>query len=492
MRSQVEFSRACHPLENKLVKQVLEHASNRSISVYVVGGYVRDGIKPLGNASSDQSSIDALKKRDVDFAVAGGSAFLFAKDLSNHLRGHFVALDETNDTARVVLDDGSILDFAGCEGGSIETDLKRRDFTVNALAWDPAFPDEVLDLCDGITDLQNKKIRAVSKQSFAQDPLRILRTFRFANQLNADIDSTTLVWVRELVDGLKTVAPERINYELFESLSGPTAGKLTDQLAETGVLEAIFPELVETRRVTANSYHHLGLFEHSTITVTELDGRMDALPQWLRESAARELSYGVSRLAATRLACILHDIGKPGTWEITPEGRHTFVAHDKLGAEMAVVIGERMRWSRPVERLITRLVELHLRPGQLFHQGPPTARALNRFYRAVGDDFAELMMVAYADLGATRGAGLSGSNRDTLEAGLASLISGFENFVAEVRHQKPLLGGHDIMVLLELPSGPIVGELLKALEEARDLKEVEDKSQAEAFVRNLYAQKYSK
>lgn len=498
MRSKVEFAPACHPLENRLVKLVFEHGRKFSISLYIVGGYIRDGIdvsgiRESGRISDSQSSIHVLKKRDLDFAVAGGSAFAFARSFSDQFKGHFVPLDETNDTARVVLDDGSILDFAGCVGdGTIETDLKRRDFTVNALAWNLEYPDEVLDIFNGVSDLKNKKIRAVSKQSFADDPLRILRTFRFANQLNADIDETTLIWVRELVDGLKTVAPERINYELFESLSGSKAGKLTDQLADTGVLEVIFPELAETRRVTPNSYHHLGLFEHSTITVTELDARMETFPEWMHQSAARELSYGVSRLAATRLACILHDIGKPGTWEITPEGRHTFVAHDKLGAEMSTVIGERMRWSRPVERLITRLVELHLRPGQLFHQGPPTARALNRFYRAVGDDFGELMMVAYADLGATRGAGLSGTNRDNLETGLESLITGFRNFVTEVGQQKPLLSGHDIMVLLELPSGPLVGDLLKALEEARDLKEVEDKSQAEAFVRNLYAQKYSK
>ncbi len=493
MRSKVEFARGCHPLENPLVKQVLDHARNCGVSTYIVGGYVRDNIAFHDNQRfSSSSAVHSPKKRDVDFAVAGGTAFDFAQVISVEMDGHLVPLDEANDTARVVFDDGSIVDFAGCVGGSIETDLKRRDFTVNALAWDSLYPDQVLDMSEGLKDLAAKTIRAVSKQAFLDDPLRVLRTFRFAHQLSAQIEPTTLEWVKELVDGLKTVAPERVNFELFESLSGPKAGHLTNQLADCGVLEVIFPELVDCRRVTPNSYHHLGLFEHSIITVSELDQRQADLPEWLHESSRRELSSGVSRLSATRLACILHDIGKPGTWEVTPEGKHTFVAHDKLGAQMTALIAARMRWSRPIERFITRLVELHLRPGQLFHQGPPTPKAINRFYRTVGDDVPELMMVAFADLGATRGAGLCGDNRENLEKGLESLMHGYQVFLEEVVTLKPLIGGHDIMQLLNLSSGPIVGELLKALEEARDLKEVVDRAQAEAFVKQLYLQKYSK
>lgn len=493
MRTKVEFASACHPLENPLVKQVLRHAETCSVSTYIVGGYVRDSIAlPDNSRVSKRDPFESHKKRDVDFAVAGGPAFNFAQVIATEMDGHFVPLDEANDTARVVFDDGSILDFAGCVGGTIESDLKRRDFTVNALAWDSRYPDEVLDLAGGLKDLQAKLVRAVCRNTFVEDPLRVLRTFRFAHQLDAEIDPQTLIWVKELVAGLESVAPERINFELFESLSGPLGGHLTDQLAESGVLEVIFPELVECRKVTANSFHHLGLFEHSIITVSELDKRWPELPAWMHESSRRELTSGVSRLAATRLACILHDIGKPGTWEITPEGRHTFVAHDKLGAQMTAVIAARMRWSRPIERLITRLVEFHLRPGQLFHQGPPTERAINRFYRTVQDDVPELMMVAFADLGATRGAGLCGENRETLDKGLVSLMHGYQVFLNEIVTLKPLLGGHDIMQILNLKSGPVVGELLKALEEARDLREVVDRPQAEAFVKELYTQKYCK
>lgn len=496
MRSKVEFAVGCHPLENPVVEQVLAHAKKCSLSTYIVGGYIRDGIKPHDNSVSPGTKSHcgerSIKKRDLDFAVARGSGFNFAQLIAVEMDGHFVALDEKNDTARVVFDDGVILDFAGCVGGSIETDLKRRDFTVNAFAWDVEYPDQVMDIAGGLGDLSARVIRAVSREAFIDDPLRVLRTFRFAYQLNSEIEPVTLSWVRELVDGLKSVAPERINAELFESLSGAQAGKLTDQLAECGVLEAIFPELVETRRVTPNSYHHLGLFEHSTITVTELDKRMSELPDWVHESAARELASGVSRLSATRLACILHDIGKPGTWEITPEGKHTFVAHDKLGAQMTGIIGDRMRWARPIERLITRLVEFHLRPGQLYHQGPPTEKAINRFYRTVGEDVPELMMVAFADLGATRGDGLSGGKRENLDEGLVSLMHGYKVFREEVVSLKPLLTGHEVMTLLKLNPGPQVGEILKALEEARDLKEVVDRPQAEVFVKALYLEKYSK
>ncbi|MBI2812603.1 MAG: HDIG domain-containing protein [Candidatus Melainabacteria bacterium] len=473
-----------NPLDHEVNRRVLALSESSGVNLYIVGGYLRDAL--LGRFNS------VVKPKDIDYAVADGSAFAFARRVADELNGHFVPLDESSDTARVVLTDEAVsMDFAGCVGGSIEKDVLRRDFTINALVWNSREPNTVTDLVGGIEDLKSLTIRAISEKTFVEDPLRVLRAYRFAASLGAKIEPETFGWVNKYSPGLKSVAVERINVELFTALSHPAA-EIVLSMGAAGILEIIFPELIETRRVTTNSFHHLGLFEHSLETIPQLEKRLDSVPDWVVEGASKELSYGVTRLAATKVACILHDIGKPATWVINEEGRHTFYAHDVLGAEMCEKVAERMKWSRPVERFITKLVKWHLRPGALFHQGPPTEKALRRFYRSVGEDVPELMLLAFADFGATCGPGLLEENRIALEKNWIELLSNFSVYLNEDRQRVRLLDGNRVMKLLSIPAGPVIGEILSALDEAQEFKEVLNVSDAEAFVKNLYQEKYFK
>lgn len=481
----IDFPAQMHPLACQLNKRVLEIAHSSGRNIYIVGGYLRDVLLHTFHGR-------LFEAKDFDYAVANGSAIELARGVAQTIAGHFVLLDEENDTARVVMDDGTMFDFAGCVGGTIEKDLERRDFTINAMAWDPAVPGQVIDLFNGIADVKALIIRAVSERAFVEDPLRILRAYRFAATLGAAIDGGTRGWLKKHLAGLSSVAPERINVELFTTMSSPDSSKVVQQLGEIGILELIFPELKATRAVTPNSFHHLGLFEHSVETIPQLEAILPTLPEWINKNVSEHISGNITRLAATKVACLLHDIGKPETWVITGEGKHTFIGHDRLGAEMTDVIGERMRWSKPLSRFITKLVKLHLRPGQLFHNGAPTQKAITRFYRNVGSDVPELMLLAFADLGSTRGAGLMGDNRKSLENDLRLLLEGFPAFVNEAAAMRRLMDGNAVMQLLELPPGPLVGELLKALEEAQACKEVLNRSEAERFVQDLYAERYSK
>jgi putative nucleotidyltransferase with HDIG domain len=473
-----------NPLDYEVNRRVLALAESSGVNLYIVGGYLRDALLGRFNAGT--------KPKDIDYAVQGGSAFAFAKLVADELNGHFVPLDESNDTARVVLTDEALtMDFAGCVGGSIEKDVLRRDFSINALVWKSSEPNTVTDLIGGLEDLKSLTIRAISEKTFVEDPLRVLRAYRFSASLGAKIEPETFAWVNKHADKLKMVAAERINFELFTALSHP-ASEIVLSMGAAGILEIIFPELIETRRVTTNSFHHLGLFEHSLETIPQLEKRMDSLPDWVLEGVDKDLSFGVSRLAATKIACILHDIGKPQTWVINEDGRHTFYAHDHIGAEMCEAIAERLKWSRPVERFIVKLVKWHLRPGALFHQGPPTERAVRRFYRSVGEDVPELMMLAFADFGATCGPGLLEENRIALEKNWIELLSNFSVYLNEDRQRVRLLDGNRVMKLLSIPAGPIIGEILSALDEAQEFKEVLNESDAEAFVKNLYQEKYFK
>jgi putative nucleotidyltransferase with HDIG domain len=484
----VKFPVGTHPLEDELNKRVLAIARDEGYRIYIVGGYLRDALlfKQQG------------KIKDIDYAVETGtsgngrSATKLAASIADRLEAHFVPLDETFDTARVVLDSGEILDFAGCVGANIESDVWRRDFSINALVWNPSSPEEIVDYVGGMADLEALRIRALSENVIVEDPLRILRAFRFAATLGGSIDKQTLLWIEAHRARLRDVAVERINYELFLVLGVLECAAEVELLASTGVLEALFPELVETRRVTPNAFHHLGLFEHSVETVPQIEARFKEAGDWVKESALGELSPGVTKLAATKLACLLHDIGKPQTWQINEDGRHTFYEHDRLGADMCKVISERMKWSRQVEKLIVALVRWHLRPGSLFHQGPPTDKAVRKFYRSMGDDTPELILLAFADFGATRGPGLMGENRKVLEQSMFDLLEGYQVYKEEARRRVRLLDGNEVMQMLSIKPGPVVGEILAALEEAQEFKEVLDRSQAELFVKQHYEQKYCK
>jgi putative nucleotidyltransferase with HDIG domain len=463
-------------------RAVYQAAAENQAEIYLVGGAVRDLLlapadKPFGAGSV----------KDLDFAVVGPKAVALARSVADKLGGHYVLLDEAFDCARVVLDardednlSAMVLDFAGCQGKDIGADLERRDFTINAIAYDRK-EGLILDPTGGIGDLKKACIRMVSEANLVEDPLRVLRAYRFACLLGFEIEAETAQALGRTVSRLEGIARERINYELFTLLDCPDVGRFVHQMGELGLFETIFDELRDTRRVTANSYHHLPLFTHSLETIPQLEARLGEMPDWAQETLREEISPGITRLAATKIAAILHDIGKPETWQITEEGRHTFIGHDKVGANMIKDLSDRQKWPRAVSRLVERLVLWHLRPGALFHTGDPTPKALNRFYRMVGDELPALMLLSYGDLGATRGPGLTGPQRERLERNLIELLSGYAVFKEESRKMPKLLSGADVMRLCGIGPGPLIGQILNALGEAQSLKEVSNLSQAEAF-----------
>lgn len=487
MKKQVRFISGRHPLDDQSVQAVFAMAKERGIEIYLVGGCIRDAIETAALAA--KGSAAKTGPFDFDFAIKA-NALDFARSIADQLEGHYVVLDPQFDIARVVLDSGNYLDFAGYKG-SMSEDLMRRDLTINALALDGSERDQVIDLVGGLEDLESNTIRAVSQEVLQDDPLRLLRVYRFAVAREALIESQTRDFVKNNMALLSGVAPERINYEFFTLMDKPSAGRYIHEMGEIGLLEAIYPELKDCRRVTANSYHHLALFDHSLETVPQLEAKLPTLPAYFMESVSQSMSYGVTRLAATKVASLLHDIGKPDTWEVQPDGRHSFIGHDKLGAEMIRPLAQRSKWPRSLAKLVEKLVLWHLRPGQLFHTGEPTVKALNRFYRNVGDDFAELMLLAFADFGSTRGPGLTGDKREALHQSLHSLVDGYPAYLESIANIPKLLGGADVMRLLDIGPGPIVGEILNALSEAQEFKEVTNTAQAEAFVHSYWDSKKS-
>lgn len=467
-----------NPLKNQEIGAVCKLAESANCNLYIVGGFIRDSIRP--------KVFKKTSHLDIDFAVEKIDATDFARTVAEKMNGHFVLLDNKNDTARVVLDSGTYLDFAGCVGGTIDTDIERRDFSINALAWSDKNPEQIIDKTGGLEDLQSGVIRVIKEKNIIDDPLRLLRAFRFAIEFGFEIEPETLSKIGKHASLISKVPFERINYELFLLMEAPRVFNTLETMGSCGLLEEIFPELKATRKVTANQFHHLGLFEHSLECVNKAELYMDGAFDWVKKSAEGELAYGISRLSATKVACLLHDIGKPQTWQVTDEGRHTFYGHEKVGYEMVQELAMRCKWAKPVNRLVANLVKWHLRPGQLFHQQEPTPRAVNRFYRNIGADVPELMILAFGDLGATKGDGFDQQVRQSLKDSFVDLLSGYKEFVEKEKTAPRFIDGNRLMQLLDLPPGPRIGKILEALEEAQSLGEVTDIQSAENFVSDLY------
>jgi putative nucleotidyltransferase with HDIG domain len=470
-----------HLLTGELHKRVIKYALQKEIEIYVVGGYLRDLVLNQFKPSYE------LRSKDLDYAVVGYSAFELAREIADNFEGHFVALDKSNDTARVVMPNGYILDFAGCLENNIDSDISRRDFTINALYIDIRDPENIVDSKAGIEDIRSGIVKAVDSFVFVKDPLRLLRAFRFAANLNFDIERNTFNWIQQHANHLASVAGERISSEIFLTFKASSSDAFLKRLAESGILESIFPELTAMRAVTNNAYHHLNLFDHSIEAVFQAEEHYSKRPDiWLKTNLTNYLAPSISQLSVCKVAALLHDIGKPSTWIITEDGKHTFISHERVGAQMIPTIAKRLRWSNAIENLISMLVELHLRPGQLFHNTPATAKGINRLYRRAGEHFPSLILLALGDLGATRGPQMTEEKFNFLSDKFYELLIGFEEYSLTTKDMKKILDGHEIMKLLNLEPGKELGEILIALQEAQELKEVSTYPEAVNFVRTYY------
>jgi poly(A) polymerase len=336
-------------------------------------------------------------------------------------------------------------------GDSIEGDLLRRDFTVNAMAIELTTPTpEFIDPHNGVTDLLKKVLKTPSSPelSFSDDPLRMLRAARFAAQLGFTIDDDVLVAMKAMADRLSIISAERIRDEFIKTVmsSDPRAGITI--LVDTGLCEKFLPEIPKLRLEIDEHHHHKDVYEH-TLTVVE-------------QSIALEERLGGPNLVA-RLAALMHDVGKPKTRALIAGGGVSFHHHEVVGARMTKERLKKLRFDHDVVEDVSQLVFLHLR----FHgygDGAWTDSAVRRYVRDAGDLLTHLHVLTRADC-TTR-------NRKKAET-LATHYDGLENRIAQLMEQeellkiRPDLDGHAIMKLLGIPAGPKIGKAYDFLLELR-------------------------
>src|SRR5580692_6105038 len=338
-------------------------------------------------------------------------------------------------------------------GRSLEEDLSRRDFTVNAMAARlPGY--DLVDPFGGLADLADRRLRtpASPQASFDADPLRILRAARFTAQLGFTISPEVAVAMAELAPRLAIVSAERVSAELAKLLlatrpGGPSAGIAL--LVDSGVADQVLPEIPMLRLETDEHFRHKDVYRHS---LTVLD-----------QAIALEPRYGLEQDLVLRLAALLHDIGKPRTRSRLPGGRVAFHHHEVVGAKMARRLLERLRFPKDVTADVSRLVELHLR----FHgygDGEWTDSAVRRYVTDAGPLLTRLHALTRADCTTRNQAKAQRLARayDSLEERIAALAEREE--LAAIR---PDLDGNDIMAILGIPPGPLVGQARTYLRELR-------------------------
>jgi len=336
-------------------------------------------------------------------------------------------------------------------GDTIEGDLLRRDFTVNAMAIELTTPTpEFIYPHNGVADLLKKSLRTPStpELSFSDDPLRMLRAARFAAQLGFTIDEAVVEAMKAMADRLSIISAERIRDEFVKTLMSDNPRVGITILVDTGLCEKFLPEIPKLRLEIDEHHHHKDVYEH-TLTVVE-------------QSMALEERLGGSNLVA-RLAALMHDVGKPKTRALIAGGGVSFHHHEVVGARMTKERLKKLRFDHHVVEDVSQLVFLHLR----FHgygDGAWTDSAVRRYVRDAGELLTHLHVLTRADC-TTR-------NRKKAET-LASHYDSLENRIIQLMEEeellkiRPDLDGNAIMQLLAIPAGPLVGRAYDYLLELR-------------------------
>lgn len=482
------------PNQRAVLTTIAAAAKVNQVKAFIAGGFIRDNL--LGHHVGD-----------LDIVISGDPQNLI-QVLKSQFNGTSFALDNATGMFRLAMPSGSAFDQIDITTatGTLEDDLWRRDFSINAMAASLADFDSTAGRCDiidptgGLSDVRTQHIRAVTIDVFRQDPARLLRGVRLAAELGFTIEPATESAIASHAGLVATVAGERTREELLRLLSLKNSGATIEYLDKLSLLTHIFPELEASRGVEQPLEHAWDVLGHQLKTAVALDwvlrrgqwpyaaeSTRQLIPwdQTQEEYFSSSISGGASRLALTRLAAILHDIAKPETRILTESGRIRFFGHAQKGALAVEKILERLRFSKREISFISAIVKAHLRPVQM---GPdamlPTPRAVYRYLRDTGDAAVATLYLSLADHLAARGPALELDN-------FREHVTIVDYILGELGRQlkeagKPrLLNGNELQSYFGLKPGPEMGEILAAVEEAQATGEIKTRNEAIRYVRGM-------
>ncbi len=469
--------------EEAILGKVYNFSRKQKVELFLVGGIIRD--KLLGRKKENP---------DMDFCLKKG-AIVFGRRLARALRAGFVVLDKEHGACRLVLKDKKrifTLDFTDFRGKTLEEDLLRRDFTINtmALALKDIFKKggvngRIIDLFGAREDLQRGVLRIPYRDAFDDDPLRMLRAFSFSCVLGCRIDAPTLKAIARKKKKILSVSPERIRDELFKILEGKDAFNTLCALDRIKILEIIIPEINLMRGVYQGPYHHLDIWKHTLECVKQFEELIAGLKADARiyGYCCRLLAGQRSRKALIKLALLFHDIGKPSTMRRC-KGKISFHGHERAGLPWAHEACKRLKLSNDEIRSVKTMVLWHLRPGYLGDLEQISSRAKFRYFRDTADEALAVLLLSIADQRSTRGRLSTRADSLRHEKAAFSLINEYFRREKEKKPQR-LVNGDDLMRELGLEPSPLIGKLLKSLEESQAIGRINSKAQALGLARRM-------
>ncbi len=454
-------------------REVLER---EGVKAWLVGGTIRDALlgRPL---------------HDLDLALEG-DAEAQARALADAVGGPVFSLSEAFGAWRVIdRRRGVTYDLTPLQGETIEADLAQRELTLNAMGL-PLGGGELIDPFGGRQDLEAGCLRLVSEEALVGDPLRTLRLARFASELGFAADPAAEEAVSRHAARVTEAAPERIWAELRHLVCADGVLEGLELAERTAVLKEVLPELSALHSVEQSQYHHLDVYEHTLeVLARQLELERDPsavfgdLAPRLEAVLGETLADELTRRQALRFAALLHDVGKPATRGVRPDGRVTFIGHDATGDEMVQQIFRRLRASSRLAAFVGALTRHHLVLGFLVHERPLSRRSVYRYLRATDPVEVEVTLLTCADRLATRGRKAEAAIAAHLE--LARELMGPALDWREHGPPRPLLPGDELAREVGIEPGPELGELVRRLEEATYAGEVDGREGAVRLARRL-------
>ncbi len=459
---------------DKNILDTLKPMMQKNSALYIVGGCLRD------NFFQKESF-------DIDFIVKGQNAIDLAKQFAQKTRKYFILLDEKYEIARVVDNDKlHYFDFARCEDDDINCDLARRDLTINAIAMEIFPQSRLLDNFNGAKDLDNKVIRVINEKNIIEDPLRILRIFRFASILNFEIEENTFAIAQKHVSLINNVAKERVITELLKLLEGKNSAKYITQMKDCGLLYELFDLLRKEEPIPPNTHHHLKLIDHSIETVRQLEIYLQNASEFIKNKVESYQVPGVKYLSLLKLSCLLHDTGKPTTWTIEESGRHRFINHDAVGAELLKPVLKNMKFSKAQIKYITTLVKNHIYPAQISDKEHEAGeKAIKRMFRKLGDNTIDVLLLARADRLSAQGPAVTKEMTEANLNALSRYMKMYEEYCKTSTPIPKLLDGNEIAEILNIKKDKKLGEIIKKLNDAQIVNDVKTKEDAIEFIKNI-------
>lgn len=466
--------------------------------VYLVGGAIRD-------------SLLARPITDLDFTLPN-HAIDTARRVANHLRAAFYPLDMSRDIGRVILDDWEskrwTLDFAAFQGPDLETDLRNRDFTVNAMAVSLRDLGMLIDPLGGAKDLRNKILHVCSSHSFIDDPIRIPRAFRQASDLNLTFTSGTKAGMYPAIPYLDSISQDRLRDELFRIFGGARPASVLRGLDVVGALKFMLPEMESLKALAEAPPHISDAFSHSLDTVQKLHQVLEILsihydteinPNWitglisarlgrfrrqLDEHLKTSLVPGRSLTGLLLLSALYHDVGKPTTHRVDGTGEVHHFKHELIGAQNASHRARILRLSRLECDRVFIIVKNHMRPIFLAQAGQlPARRSVYRFFQATGETGVDICLLALADTLATYGTELPQAKWIFLVDVIRTLLESWWELANEVVSPPILINGSDLLEEFQIKPGPLIGRILSLTREEQASGEIQSRVQALEFAR---------